>query len=305
LGISPASYGISDDWRNMMSPEEVVDDRRESTQSRRRTDASSLLLPIPSLREELREEKQPYQPDPMDHIVEECEQRDDSLGQSDSSTSSCDTKDTSKYAVETVMVPPEAIKLNERTILAPIEEDCIAAGKGMHAVIALWEKVNKLLVENQKLSDQMFEFRRSSDERTTPFQNVFEEVRGPRWSSLTSDESNTLFALTNQSRILRTKLNEEGGELRKLRREHEQLLEEKSVADSSVAFLKAEIEKVVQKAVEIKHAGDRKTKTLENQLVEASRRADKAERRRKELEFKLADVLSSQQQVKRNKLLQK
>jgi hypothetical protein len=111
--------------------------------------------------------------------------------------------------------------------------------------------------------------------------------------------------LTNQSRILRTKLNEEGGELRKLRREHEQLLEEKSVAASSVAFLKAEIEKVVQKAVEIKHAGDRKTKTLENQLVEASRRADKAERRRKELEFKLADVLSSQQQVKRNKLLQK
>ena len=162
---------------------------------RKRTDSGTLLLPIPSLREE--------QTSPTEMVPP---LEDEVL---------CNTTPL-EYA------PP--VKMSEKTILHTLKEDSPDNG---NELAELRERVESLLLENKKLSDQLVCFRSGYEDRVTPFRDLFEEKR----------------ELLKKIGIL-------GKETRTLRLQNARLSQENEGFNTSITELQSQMTMAVQKLVE-------------------------------------------------------
>ena len=162
---------------------------------RRRTDSmkgSGLLLPIPSLRQELEKEsnsgKKPSPTKkrkqrklkPMTEIGEEEDQvcgdhlspGGSAKSASMSSTSSSSSKEHPVSSLLGDMDPP---RLNDKTILPTVAENAYTAVSA-EEVQELRREVARILVEKQRYADQLRKIKISFDDRMTPIRDLFLEV---------------------------------------------------------------------------------------------------------------------------------
>ena len=152
--------------------QETPDEDRSRARRKDRTDAAFVLLPTPPPIEE--DSNTPRKK--KNNILEQSPQ---SAFSRVRSTTVVATPEVEEQGAPKGVLFSEQIKMQDKTILAPIDEE------GQHADCSdkgeLSQQVRQLTAENAELKDKLARLRKASQARLTPFQEIFDEVSKNMW----------------------------------------------------------------------------------------------------------------------------